>query len=391
MIHKSCQPTVDTRANGAASLQFRSLQLPRDHSSLSAADSQLSELARAVGVDAACSVDGQAMVYAGFRDGQAQLLAPFQSKNVGLPIRLGEKVLWTLQIPAVRLVPMAQEGISSERDALELFCWLRVNEPDRAVALTDVSIDSPLYSVVKRGAEIGYVVTRNEPDAHLFHRFCESYEEYFKLLGSKYRNQLRKKEKVFGERLGTDYDFKEYRSPEEVPGFLKAAKSINRKTYQFRMFGEAIDDDDVSVAVTRRAAIAGAFRSFILWHGDIPLCFILGYQYADGTFEHCQTGYDPEWRDVAPGIVSNILLLKRLYAHERPRLLNFGSGDSDYKRLFSNEARTTAGPVLLPRRPRFLLAYGLYGFSSRSNAAIVSLLERWGIKDWLKRRLRGAG
>ena len=375
---------------GSVAPTFEPLQLPRDLARLGVPAAPLESALQTLLSDATCADGGQTKVYVGKRGEHAVLLAPWLEQSVGLPIRLGEKVLWAQELPAMRLTPVAQHGVACESDALALLAILRDSGKGRAVVLTDLATDSPLYSGVLRAQELGFLLTKNEPDTHLFHRFGASYAEFFNQRSSKQRNQLRKKEKVFAERFGTTFEFKEYRQASEVRDFLAAAKAINRKTYQFRMFGESVDDDAQSIAASGRAAAAGCFRSFVLWHGDLPICFVLGHQRRDGSFEHRQTGFDPEYRDAAPGIYSNILLLQRLYEADPPQVLDFGSGDSDYKRLFSNESRLTANPVLLPRRWRFMLAYWLYEASAAANHAVVQGLERLGVKDWIKRRLRGA-
>ena len=117
---------------------------------------------------------------------------------------------------------------------------------------------------------------------------------------------------------------------------------------------------------------------------------MLGHQGADGTYEHRKTGYDPEWRNIAPGIICNLLMLRRLYESDRPQVLDFGSGDSDYKRLFANESTLTASPVLIPRRPKYMVAFWLFKGFTAVNDRSVRLLARLGLKDWIKRRLRRA-
>lgn len=383
-------PTRGADATSALELTFEQLQLPRDVACMQLSDPALDAALQSVLGDAACNPDGQASVIVGRRSGKVVLLAPCLEQTVGLPVRLGEKILLGQQLLSVRLPPSAQNGVASEADALGLLMCLRKVAARRAIVVTDVTTNSPLYLGVLRAREADYVLTKNEPDTHLFHRFEASYDEFFNRRSSKQRNQLRKKEKVFAERFGTTFEFREYRQTHEVSEFLTAAKAINRKTYQYRMFGESVDDDQDSVAVVHRAAAAGCFRSFVLWHDAQPVCFVLGHQRNDGTFEHRQTGFDPAFRDAAPGISTNILLLRRLYEADRPHILDFGSGDSDYKRLFSNESRLTANPILLPRRGHFMLAYWLYEASAALNSAAIGCLERLGVKDWIKRRLRGA-
>ena len=384
------QQGIGAASGGAAGPAFEPLQLPRDLAKVAAPEDHLRPVLQALLGDAACTPDGQLSVIAGSRAGRTVLLAPWFEQAVGLAVRLGEKVLWAQPLPGIRLPPAVQDGVVSESDALALLACIRATASRRALVLTDVALDAPLYGAVLKAGQAGYLVARNEPDTHLFHRFVGSYDEFFKERSSKQRNQLRTKEKVLAEQLGQETSFREYRLPQEVAEVLAAAKAINRKTYQYRMFGETIDDEGDSAAAAQRAAAAGCFRSFVLWHRERPVCFIMGHQRSDGTFEHRFTGFDPDYREAAPGINCNILLLQRLYAADRPMLLDFGSGDSDYKRLFSNLARTTSNPVLLPRKLRFLLAYGLYEASAAFNRVAVACLQRLGVKEWIKRRLRGA-
>ncbi len=372
----------------AEPLHITSLQLPADLTRLQPCIAELEPVLRVIVSEAGCAQSGQFSVFAADRQSATHLLTPWIEQNLSLPLRLGEKVLRSMRIPSIRLTPLAPDGVLSESDSLALLRWIRKHKSDRAVTLTDVPIDSALHAGLSQAKAMGYMLINNDPDAHLHHRFRGSFADFFAELGTKYRTQLRKKEKTFGERLGTAFVLREYRLPDEVRPFLNAASAINRKTYQFRLFGESVDNDEASVASGHRAALRGAFRSFILWHGDIPLCFILGHQRSDGLYEHRQTGYDPAWRDLAPGIVCNLMMLRHLYAVDRPVLLDFGSGDADYKRLFSNESCMTANPVLVPRKPRYLLAVGVFRLFDTTNALAVRTLQKLGIKEWIKRQLR---
>ena len=316
------------------------------------------------------------------------LVAPRVKRNIGLPIRFGEKVLCRLDIPSARILQRAHSGVRSREHGAALIRWLRVAQPRLALAFTDVVTDTPLYATISQAENLGYWTLNNEPAPHLFHQFNGSYEEFFNEKSSKYKNQLRKKEKMLREQLGAAFSFKEYRSVEDVTPFLQAADSINKKTYQYKLFGEQVDNDAQSTAAYTATALKGQFRSFVLWHDDIPLCFVLGHQSADGIFEHRQTGFDPQWRDCAPGINCNILLLQSLYATHRPKILDFGSGDADYKRLFANTVLSSASPMLVPRTLRYLLPFLLYTGAAWLNAMAVVVLDRFGLKDRIKRLLR---
>ena len=386
------ETTPSSPASASASdLCFERLQLPRDLGRVRGLDDHLAVVLRALLGEAAAAADGLVPVIAGMYGGKTVVLAHCFEQLASLPLRLGEKILWEPTLPALRLPPIAQDGIRSDADARALLAFLHASAPQRALVLTEADTAGHLFRAVMQMDEKAFLLARNEPDTHLFHRFGDSYDAFFKQRSSKYRNQLRKNDKVFAAYFLGETQVREYRKPSEVAAFLTAAKAINRKTYQFRMFGETVDDDAASVAAACLDAEAGNFRSFLLWHDGQPVCFVLGRQRANGMFEYCKTGYDPARRDGEPGIQTTKLMLQMLYADDKPCLVDFGSGDSFFKRLFSNEARTTASPMVLPRIARFRLAAGLYETSTALNTGVIRVLERTGAKSALKRMLRRGG
>lgn len=316
------------------------------------------------------------------------LIAPYYHQRLGLPIRLGEKVLFRIELPSMRFLPSTQEGVCSLENSVELINWLRFEYPKTTLVFTDLMTESPLYTAITSEKIRGYHLIYNHPAPHLFHVFRESYEVFFQEKTSKYKNQLRKKEKIFLAKFGSSYLLKEYRKVDDIQQFFDIASIINKKTYQNKLFGETVDNTPETIRSYSMLAYQGTFRSFILWHNEIPLCFILGFQGKDGKFLHQKTGFDPEWREYSPGIYCNILMLKRLYDIDRPVLLDFGSGDADYKRLFSNKSGMSTSPVLIPRSVENYFRYLIYTVSVTCNEMLVDILEKFGVKDTIKRLLR---
>jgi hypothetical protein len=322
------------------------------------------------------------------RSGSIAAIAPNHLRTTDLPIRFGEKIVWRGRIDSA-LVPSSAQGTFSEvDDAVALLAWARSTHPKLALFFPDLFTEEPLCTAVLQGKDLGYRILGATPAKHLFHKFEDSYDAFFGAKRSKYKNQLRKKEKIFLERVGSDFRLEEYRSTEQLDSFLAAADCINKKTYQYNLFGESVGNTQEDRERYLKLAQHGEFRSFVLWHAEKPLCFILGFQRMDGIFRHVMTGFDPEWRECAPGINCNILMLRRLYQDDRPKLLDFGSGDADYKRLFANETRYSCSPLLIPNSLAYSFIYSLHVVSARTNDIAVGLLNRWGLKDRIKRLLR---
>ena len=389
-MESTAVPTMQSDSDNdgpVSSLAFEEVRTRQELAELSdGTESPLADILRTTLDDSADHDERRA--YIGRNARGIVLVAPCMKQTLRLPVKLGEKVLWRIPLPSLRMLPAAQLGVRSQRDAQELLQWLRASRPKLAIVFTDLMTDTPLHAAVAEAQALGYRVTNNEAAPHLFHTFKASYEEFFREKSSKYKNQLRKKEKVFRERFGSAYVIKEYRKAADVQEFLDAADLINKKTYQYKLFGEAVDNGPESTQRYCRLANEGAFRSFVLWHEAIPLCFILGRQGRDGVFQHQITGYDPDWREYAPGINCNILMLQKLYESDRPVVLDFGSGDADYKRLFTNTQKLSASPILIPRNFGYAFAFLIHRSSVRFNELAVAALVRIGAKDRIKRLLR---
>ena len=128
-------------------------------------------------------------------------------------------------------------------------------------------------------------------------------------------------------------------------------------------------------------AARGAFRSYLLEHQGRPTAFVIGTQ-VNGCYNYEQLAYDPAYAAHSPGTVLLFRLLEDLIARDPPRVLDFGDGEAEYKRLFAN-AESRSGPVILARR-------GLgVGLAMRAEHLSVTL-GRWGRAGPPRRDLRAA-
>lgn len=349
-------------------------------------DIQIVKLLRSVLSDS--MLPAYAGAFVGWNSQEIALVAPYYKGTASLPIKLGEKILWRFRLPSIRLIDSAQSGIRSTEDAEQLIDWLRTSYPRLVIVFSDVMTDTPLYTAVSKAQAIGFHIINNKPTPHHFHQFKGSYNDFFQKKSSKYKNQLRKHEKTFAAKFGSDYRIKEYRSRESVSEFLNAANFINKKTYQYKLFGESVDESPESMKFYSDLAHGGVFRSFVLWHKARPICFIVGAQSRSGIFYHRITGFDPEMRKFAPGINCNILMLRKLYESDRPTMLDFGIGDGDYKRLFANLSKQAASPILVPRTFNNQFPVYLHKLSVKSNEVAAYVLDRVGVKETIKRMVR---
>jgi len=167
-------------------------------------------------------------------------------------------------------------------------------------------------------------------------------DEYWSKFGAKTRNTFRRLERKLG-----DFRVVCFQSLDQVPDFLRDANKISVNTWQTDQFGLRIKNDDNELAQHTFLAQHGALRSYILYFGDTPVTFVVGMQFR-GVFRYDEVGFDRQYHALSPGRVLLIKILEDVYARQTAQWFDFGMGDADYKRIFSNQEGTAGNVWILP-------------------------------------------
>jgi CelD/BcsL family acetyltransferase involved in cellulose biosynthesis len=101
-------------------------------------------------------------------------------------------------------------------------------------------------------------------------------------------------------------------------------------------------------------------------------------------------GFNAHCAALSPGIVLMLLLVEDLFTHDPPRLIDFGSGDHEYKRSLGNSRCTELDVVYLAKR-RAIYPHLVFGAVSGLNWLKdrgTSLLRRLRLDRSMRRTLR---
>lgn len=164
----------------------------------------------------------------------------------------------------------------------------------------------------------------------------DTYQEYAAGMGGKTRNTLKRRRDKLAAAVGGRLELVRITTPEQVRGFLDAVDRIYPRTWQAATFGVRPRNGAADVTVLEGIAEGGWLRSYLLVGGGEPVAFVVGYQY-DGVYHFEEPGYDARWSALAPGTVLNHLMIADLFGWNPPRVLDFGFGDNQYKRVFGNQ------------------------------------------------------
>jgi CelD/BcsL family acetyltransferase involved in cellulose biosynthesis len=115
---------------------------------------------------------------------------------------------------------------------------------------------------------------------------------------------------------------------------------------------------------------------------------MLGYQYLD-CYYYIDVGYDPAYANFSVGSVLQLMVLKDLYTRGTlPAIFDFSTGYGAHKARFGNFAQRQVNLLLLPKTlDNHSLALA-FRWTERASAALVSALDKLGLKKRLKKWIR---
>ncbi len=248
--------------------------------------------------------------------------------------------------------------------------------------IEDVETDAPVLDLLG-GTHSPLRVYRPVP-AQTRHRIQmpDSFDEYMAKFTSRTRNTLRRKVKKFGEcRLERISEL------EQLPDFLSAAHEISKNSWQSDLLGLRIHDDERELDCFTKLVGLQALRAYLLWHEDTPVSFCIGTQF-NGVFDYEEVAYDRRYSKSSPGQVLVLKMIEDLFALNTPRVFDFGGGDAEYKRQFSNSQSESANAWLLRPGVRSTAIRSYFDGRRFLSQSSRSVLKRVGLMDRLRQLTR---
>jgi hypothetical protein len=317
--------------------------------------------------------------------------APFFVHRSALAYCLGETTVF--HVPIRRYTMQGTPLCESHESLVGLFKPLGETVGKRGVIFFEgVPLDSPLARLL---------TSPDSPVHGLFHviphgpvymrRFIElpsgaHFDDYLRTLGSKTREDVRRTRRNFSVKAGEPVKTVRYTEPEQADELATAVAHISRKTYQYHLLGLGLENTPEHVAHLRAMAAAGWLRAYVVWVGNNPVAFGLGYREGETYYGH-HVGYDPDVSKLQPGIYLHTEAMADLLTNGICRF-DFLAGDSLYKQRMSNKSREERHFYLIRRGwPGTAYARSLVAVNFLSET-IGRWLEKSGLKERIKRMVR---
>jgi len=214
-----------------------------------------------------------------------------------------------------------------------------------------------------------------------------SFEEYLHRLPPQHRHEIQRKLRRYLRASGGAIELGCCSTPQDARTFYALARALSAKTYQDRLLGLGLPDTATFRAELHEHAARGMMRGYLLFHREQPIAF--GYCAGVGDcLRFFFTGYDPAFADWSPGIILVHEMLRSIAGEGRFTLVDFGSGEAQYKRLFATGSRLCATIFFFWPSPGHLIKVLAHRGCIAASDGCAAAADRLGIKARLKRLLR---
>jgi CelD/BcsL family acetyltransferase involved in cellulose biosynthesis len=259
-------------------------------------------------------------------------------ENVPLTVSAGYQTLYRPTLRAITLVHGGVHGATTTEaaDALvaSLRDALRAGEAD-VLRLPSIEVGTPLHAAarsVPRSLQNHF----RRRSTHWALRLPDSFDEFVRSRSKKTRENLR----VYRNRLHRDHgdalSLRVYHEPGEHEELLRVVEKVAAKTYQ-RGLGVAPPDSLEERTLTALQLERGWYRAWVLSANDRPIAFWSGAGF-NGTFLVGTPGYDPEFAEYSIGTYLLMRVIEDLIADDAIHSLDYGLGESEYKRRFGSDS-----------------------------------------------------
>jgi CelD/BcsL family acetyltransferase involved in cellulose biosynthesis len=304
------------------------------------------------------------------RDDGAGGVVVARVEDIALTVSFGYRSIARPRVRALTVVPGGVAGVASQRVAQQLTDDLRAvlaeGEAD-VLVVPGVRTESALFTALESApfACRGHAVERTT------HRRLSLPPTFDELLASRSRS-TRESVKRYTKRLLREHEddlvLEVFRTPAEAERLFRDLETVAATTYQ-RGLGVAFADNEEHRSLALLGLDRGWFRAYVLSLAGRPIAFWTGYAY-NGVFSIGTPGYDPAFAEHRVGQYVQMRMLEDLCDDPEVDSVDYGFGDAEYKRRFSDESWEEADLVLFAPRLRPVLLNALR--SGGTGAALLA-------------------
>ena len=324
------------------------------------------------------------------KDGALRALLAGRIETQPLQVHLGYKTLSSPPVRFLTLVHGGSLGEDSEESAQLLVKAVMSGLHNREAEVAWFHGLNPNSALYKALQESGGILSRDRYPVQFQRwrlRIPESYSELYRQRSSNTKHNAKRYSKRLLDNFNGQLDVRSFRYPADVDALVSQIEFVASKTYH-RGLGVGFVENDQTRQLMKLAADRGWLRAYILHIAGSPCAFWNGFLYRR-TFFTWTTGYDPAFSDFRPGLFLLQRMLESICEERTADELDFGFGDAQYKRDWSDYQLFQISQMVFGPGPRPVLINLARAPLIAATNASRTLLEQVGAMNLLKKLWRG--
>ncbi len=307
----------------------------------------------------------------------------FLTDAITLPFHFGEKAIFTLNYKGFRCHVDMFGTPELEKMGPPL-------EEMKASGFTKALTIS--YPVARKMPRIsfrqGYICYSLRHYKRLFIDSNGNFEDYLTRFKSKTISTIRRKTKKVCNSCESGSFFKVFTTPDEISEFIEIARGISRKTYQYRLLNQGLQDNEKYMEDYLLKAGNQKIAGMILYAEDSPVAYNLCPIYGDGAMIYYYTGFDPDYSKYSPGTVLQYQTIQAAFELDQVKYYDFCSGEGQHKEMFANNSKYCADIIYLPVNPKYLFVIFFKVIYDSVMDLVKFLISRFGGTAKIKKMIR---
>lgn len=310
-------------------------------------------------------------------------------EKLSVKLQLGYKTLFS---PRFDCITVVYRGIAGQPDKKTcslidgiLSELLKKNSFD-VVSFSYLRTDSVFYKQIYQN--FNYILRSHFSaiETHWRMTIPKSISEFYASLSKKHRRHLRQYQNKLERDFGNKVKINLYSKPDEVAQAVKDASYISRNTYQHSL-GVGFVETPWKQEILYNAALKDWFRGYIMYIEDEPAAYRFACQYGR-TYFASGTGYAPKWRQYRIGTILFLRVIDSLCKEGTVDYYDFGFGDAEYKRHYSNIYWQETSVSIYAPRFYPIIVNAMQTCTSGLNAVLKYTANKTGLTNCVKRRWR---
>jgi len=308
--------------------------------------------------------------------------SPWVNGSFNFKVQLGEINLFERKLEGAVLEP-------------NIFTYSAIEPKVLAANSTTESVPAHLISVPCTEQTEKGIKTGNRKIVYTYKTFRRMYvdvsgghQEYLDGFNKKSLSGLNRKIKKVEKSNKDIAALRVFSNAAEVEEFVKIAKAISKVSYQELLLGTVFRTDQEWVNDLEELAKMNRFRGYVLYVEDTAVAYNYCPVYGDGVMLYDLSGYNPDYQKFSPGTVLQYHVIKQAFAEPSIAFYDLCQGEGRHKEQFSTGSIKCCNAFLMPNSIYYWLHVGLHYVIESTSDRVVSVLDRFGLKDRIKTYIR---